>query len=262
MIKEYFNSLADVLSANSQSASLSRHRSDSGSNREELLISILNKHLPRTLMAISGGAVVNLDGHLSKQIDVIVKNDLFPRFEQHDKSCVLTESVAGVISVKSTLDKRALEDSIENVASVPGFSNETLSLANSSIVRSDLQETFVSNWPFRAVFAYDSIEPETIYQHALAFYNENSGRVHTFPEMIVVNKRLCIRYLRDGGKLSDGTPLPPKYMNPSLLTPETQGYPLAGIITTLNNYVPWMHYMRFNFSPYIDRAYMGKTLKG
>src|SRR5688500_8475558 len=116
MIQEYFNSLADVLSANSRSASFGGHRPDTGANRESLFIGMLNKHLPDRLRAINGGTVVNLQGQLSKQIDVIVKNDLFPRFEQHEKTCVIAESVAGVFSIKSHLDKAALEDSIENVA--------------------------------------------------------------------------------------------------------------------------------------------------
>ena len=77
---------------------------------------------------------MNIEGDLSKQIDVIVKNDLFPRFDQHGKSCVIAEAVAGVVSVRSHLDKAGLEETIENVASVPEFSDSTLSLTNSSVV--------------------------------------------------------------------------------------------------------------------------------
>ncbi|MDS4041212.1 MAG: hypothetical protein RKP20_08560 [Candidatus Competibacter sp.] len=255
MIRDYFNSLADVLSARSKSASFSGHRPDTGTNREELLIEILNKHLPDRLRAIGGGKVLNLQGDLSRQIDVIVKNDLFPKFAEHDKSCVIAESVAGVIGVRSYLDKLGLEESIENVASVPGFSDKTLSMTNSSLVRVDLQAQFLAKWPFRAVFAYDSIDPDTIYKHALAYYQAHSSRVREFPDMIVVNKGICIRYLRDGGVLQDGTKLPANYLQPLLLKDTTQGYPIAGMITTLNDYVPWMHYMKFNFSPYIDSAY-------
>ena len=255
MIKEYFNSLADVLEANSKSASFNQYRTDSSTNRENALIQVLNDHLPNRLRAINGGTVINLQEELSKQIDVIIKNDLFPNFNQHDKSCVIAESVAGVISVKSNLDKAGLEDSIENVASIPRFSQSTLSLTNTSLIRPELQEQFITNWPFRAVFAYNSIDPEVIYQHALAYYEFHTTRLNTFPDMIVVNKKICIRFLRDGGSLKDGTKLPPNYLNPTLLTENTQGYPIAGIITMLNNYVPWLHYMKFNFSPYIDRAY-------
>jgi hypothetical protein len=168
MIRDYFNSLAEGLAVNSKSASFGQHRPDTGANREDLVINLLNNHLPDRLKAIAGGKVVNIEGDLSKQIDVIVKNDLFPRFDQHGKSCVIAEAVAGVISVRSHLDKAGLEETIENVASVPEFSDSTLSLTNSSIVRSNLQSQFTSNWPFRAVFAYDSIDPDIIYQHALA----------------------------------------------------------------------------------------------
>ncbi len=256
MIRDYFNSLADVLAAGSKSASFSHHRPDSGANREDLLINLLNDHLPDRLKAFAGGKIVNLEGKLSKQIDVIVKNDLFPRFDQHGKSCVITESVAGVISVRSHLDTTGLIETIENVASVPRFSDVTLSLSNSSIVRNGLQSEFVTNWPFRAIFAYDSIDSDTLYKHALTYYNAHAARIGVFPEMIVVNKKICIRFLRNGGTRSDGTPLPVNSMNPVLLSDKTQGYPIAGMITILNDYVAWMHYMKFNFSPYIDRAYL------
>ena len=256
MIKEYFNSLADVLEASSKSASFNQHKPDSGTNREYALIQMLNNHLPNRLRAISGGTVINLQEESSKQIDVIIKSDLFPNFDQHGKSCVITESVAGVISVKSTLDKAGLEDSIENVASVPSFSQSTLSLTNTSLVRPELQEQFVAHWPFRAVFAYNSIDPESIYQHTLTYYNSQKIRADKLPEMIIVNKKICIRFLLNGGLLDDGTKLPPNYLKPMLLTEDTQGYPIAGIITMLNNYVAWLHYMKFNFDPYVNKMYI------
>jgi len=196
-----------------------------------------------------------LQEELSKQIDVIIKSDLFPNFNQHGKSCVITESVAGVISVKSNLDKAGLEDSIENVASIPRFSQSTLSLTNTTLIRPELQEQFITNWPFRAVFAYNSIDPEVIYQHALTYYKFHATRLNAFPVMIVVNKKICIQFLRNGGTLKDGTKLPPNCLQQTLLTKDIQGYPIAGIITMLNNYVSWLHSMKFNFSPYIDRAY-------
>jgi hypothetical protein len=256
MIRDYFNSIAEALSIESRTASFAHHRPDIGQNRESLLIQVLNKHLPDRLKAIAGGTVLNLEGDLSKQIDIIVKNDLFPKFEHHERSCVLAESVAGVISVKSYLDKTALEETIENVASVPKFSEATLTLTNSSLIRPDLQSQFMTNWPFRVVFAYNGIDPDTIYKHTLAYYQAHRDRLMIFPEMIVVNKSICIRFLRDGGVSLDGSKLPCNYLNPSPLSEKTWGYPIAGIITTLNNYIPWMHYMKMNFSPYIDRAYM------
>lgn len=255
VLRDYFNSLATSLDADSRSSSFGGHKPDTGANREALLIKLLNKHLPGPLEAVSGGRVLNIAGAISKQVDVIVTNHLFPKFGQHEKTCVLAEAVAGVMSVKSTLDKAALEESIENVASVPAFSEKALSLSNSSLIRPELQQQFFANWPFRVVFAYDGIDPDTLYKHALAYYQSYSGPKNLLPEMIIVNRKLCIRFLRDGGSLNDGTKLPPNWLQPLTLKDSTSGYPIAGIITTLNNYVPWMHYMKFNFSPYIDCAF-------
>ena len=244
MIREYFNNIADILDATSKSASIGGHRPDSGANREVLLIDFLNKHIPDRLTAVSGGTIVNLHGQRSKQIDIVVKNDLYPQLNSHGKTCILTENVAAVLSVKSHLDKNALHEAIENVASIPESSDNTLSLTNSSIVRTGLQDNFAKNWPLRAIFSYDGIDPDTIYKHTLDYYKTNSARIGQFPSMIVVNRKLCIRFLPDGGELMDGTKLPPNYLNPLSLKPETQGYPLAGLITQINDYVPWMHYMK------------------
>ena len=255
IMKTYFNNLAHIIDATSIGASFNEHRPDTGANREEILIEILNNHIPHCLTAINGGNIINIEGEKSKQIDVIIKNNLFPKFEQYKKTSVITESVVGVISVKSFLDKKALEESIENVASVPKFSKITLSLSNSSLQRTGLQEEFTANWPYRAIFAYGGIDPDTLYRYALEYYNAHPTRLADFPDMIVINKHFCIRHLANGEKLSDGTLLPKKYLHPVKLTSETQGYPIAGIITQINNYIPWMHYMKCNFSPYIDRAY-------
>ncbi len=261
-MKSYFNHIADILNAQSNVASFNQHRPDTGSNREEVLIDILNKHLPDCLVAINGGNVINIEEEQSKQIDIIIKNNLFPKFEQSKKTSVITESVAGVLSVKSFLDKNTLEESIENVASIPKFSKETLSLSNSSIVREDLQEKFTSYWPYRAVFAYGGINPNTLYEYALAYYNAHPTRLASFPKMIIVNKSFCIRFFPDGGVLADGSPIPKNHLLAMMLTSENQGYPIAGVITEINNYVPWMHYMKHNFSLYIDKAYQPEGATG
>ncbi len=121
-----------------------------------------------------------------------------------------------------------------------------------------MQEQFTQNWPFKAIYAYYSIDTYTIYEDAFAYYNANTERVHSFPDTIAVNKKICIRFLREGGELSSGEKLPPNSLKPLLLNEDIQGYSIAGMITTMNDYVPWMHYMKFNFSPYIDRAYCSK----
>src|ERR1041384_2750365 len=55
MIRDYFNSLAESLAVNSKSASFGQHRPDTGANREDLLIALLNRHLPDRLKEIAGG---------------------------------------------------------------------------------------------------------------------------------------------------------------------------------------------------------------
>lgn len=255
MINDHFNSLADEISSESDPASFSKHRSDTGINREGILTRILKDHLPGRLSAINGGAVINLAGELSKPIDVIIKSDIYPGFDLHGKRCVVTESVAGAISVKTMLDKSTLEESIEDLASIPIHSEKTLSFDDASTNKSGFGERYSKQWPFRAIFAYDGDDPDMVYKHARDYYNSNTARIYLFPTLIAINKSICIRYMPEGGESQDGQQLPPRYMDPLRLTKHTKGYPLAGIITALNNYVSWMTHMRYDFSPYIEKAY-------
>jgi len=118
-IKSYFNHLSEKIAIDAQIAGMSSHNSDIGSNREKIVELFLHKHLPKRLTPSIGGQVIGLDGSESKQIDILVSSDLSIRFDQNEKTFVTVESIAAAISVKSTLDKPALEDCLLNLASIP-----------------------------------------------------------------------------------------------------------------------------------------------
>jgi len=254
-MKYYFNYLEELLSTQGKLSSFSEHKPDIGTNREDALIDILNKHLPERLKAISGGSIINLKGEKSRQMDIIIKSDIFPNFGSTSKPQVITESVAGVISVKSTLNKEELENAIENVASIPSYTDETLKFERDAIPKSRIGEIFKSYWPFRAIYAFDGINPDTILKHTKDYYQKNEKKLDLFPTLIAVNKKYCMRYFPKGGEMSTGEAIPKDYINLTSLNEDTQGYSIAVIITLLTDYITWMHYMRFTLSPYIDNAF-------
>lgn len=94
-----------------------RHWGEDGRYKEIILSEMLNKHLPKNV-SVGTGFVVNQE-NISTQIDIIVYDSKYPlMFEQGDFVIVPSESVLGIIEVKSSLDvtkaKKAVEKATEN----------------------------------------------------------------------------------------------------------------------------------------------------
>ena len=104
-IREYFNLIAKELDVKSKKAGLTDNNADIGFNREIITQDFLSKHLPRRLKPILGGTIFGNDNTDSKQIDIIVSNDISINFEDNAKMFVAIENVASAISVKSVFCK-------------------------------------------------------------------------------------------------------------------------------------------------------------
>lgn len=256
----YFAALEERVASEAKMAGFSEHDPDKGSNREQILIDILNDHLPASLRAISGGTIFNLDGKTSGQIDIIVKNNTFPLFGSLAKPMVPVEAVIGVIEVKSMLDTPRLKQSIDLLAEIPMWDDRTV--ASSSINRRmfpngeelDAKAAYKQNWPSRMIYAYRGNDTDTLYNAAKNYYNKFANK-DFLPMMIAVNKATNIRFLNKGGSIQtaeNSSNAPTRYMHPLLLTPQTQGYSLAGMITHLSSWIGQQSDVIFKFSPYID----------
>jgi len=117
-IRDYFNLLAQQISIEAEIAGVSSHKTDIGLNRERLVEGFLRKHLPKRLTPSIGGQVIGYDSSESKQIDILVSSDISVRFEQNERTFITAENLAAAITVKSHLDKAALEDCLFNLGSV------------------------------------------------------------------------------------------------------------------------------------------------
>jgi len=95
------------------------HSGEQGRNNEAILMTFLKKHLPLRY-GLTTGKVVSADGEKSRQIDIIIYDQInSPKLqESHVWSMVPVESVYGVISVKTTLDKTSLKECANNIESV------------------------------------------------------------------------------------------------------------------------------------------------
>jgi len=95
-----------------------RHWGEDGRYKEIILSEMLKRHLPKNV-SVGTGFVVNQE-NISTQIDIIIYDSKYPlMFEQGDFVIVPSESVIGIVEVKSSLDvskaKIAVEKAAENV---------------------------------------------------------------------------------------------------------------------------------------------------
>lgn len=115
--RDYFRSQSGVLKSQYE-ASLTSHAGDTGTNREEVLASWLQKHLPRATSPETGGQIIDSDGHVTPQIDIVIYNDNAPRFGGNPKSYYFAEGVISAIQVKSKLTSAQLTSAVNNLDAV------------------------------------------------------------------------------------------------------------------------------------------------
>ena len=112
-LRDYFQGIADAFAADRSASAIFPLGTDSGTAREDLLLAFLKSHLPTRCSVVKGGFIFDAAGNESKQIDLLVTNDLTLQFRQFHgaadqigKSFNCVEGCYAAISVKSTLDKR------------------------------------------------------------------------------------------------------------------------------------------------------------
>jgi hypothetical protein len=219
---DYFQGVADALAGAKKSSAIFPNSVDAGSSREDLLVTFLREHLPKRCEVIRGGFVFDDKGNESKQLDVIVTNDLTLQFRpfqgapDEGKSFNFVEGCYAAISVKSNLDKASLFDSIENLASIPA----TPPLTVNPMLKAD---EVLDEIPLRILFAFESVSPKTIWEHLHAYYAEHDIPSNRRLNMIIANNAFnIIKVKASGATTHDGESLAPETYYP-------QGWKLKGV---------------------------------
>jgi hypothetical protein len=193
-IRGYYLAVAQVLRGEATAASVFPNTTDIGTSRELAYKEFLKQHAPSKCNVFLGGYLFDEDGIASKQLDVIVTTDTAPRFDLHNKdgsgkAFSPVEGCLAVISVKSMLNKEALEDALYGFASIPptrpleGRVNPLITISN------------YADWPFKVIYATDGIAGETLFEHLNCFYKANPNiPIERRPNHIhVLGKHLFIR---------------------------------------------------------------------
>jgi hypothetical protein len=207
-LRVYYTKVGSVLRGEADGASIFPNTTDIGMSREKVYAEFLKMHLPSSCNVSLGGFLFNLDGQESEQIDIIVTNDVSPRFNFYNPdgqgkafSCI--EGCIAVVSVKSTLDSKELRDALENLASIP------CKRVLGSRVNFLLNTPDYDDWPFKIIYASDGVSAGTTLETLEDFY-KSSHHVEYWrrPNLIhIAGKYNVVRVGKNGGRLRDGTPL-------------------------------------------------------
>jgi len=252
-IQNYFNGVADKIASSSIISSTADHRPDIGANRENIVRDFLIHHLPRRLSASLGGQVISHYGRESRQVDVIVSNDLGVRFDENEKTFFTTESVAGAITVKSSLNKATSIDSLTNLSTIPEPSTEVLGF---KIFRPGSVEAFLERHPSLYVFAYDGIGGEMCLTHIRDFYNNRPDIPwRRYPKGIIVNRKYMIRFFRNEIRTSTGLLVPKDSFFLMTLEESMRGYPFVQLLNDLSSYTDWLNHMSFDIHHYFNAVF-------
>ena len=126
-LQDYFQGICDSFETGRYSSSIFPNLLDVGMSREDILKSFFENHLPKRCAIFKGGFLFDLEGNESKQIDLFITNDStlqFKQFGRDDKNGKSFNFVGGCLaafSIKSTLNKVGIIDSLENLGSIPLF---------------------------------------------------------------------------------------------------------------------------------------------
>ncbi|MFU2035873.1 DUF6602 domain-containing protein [Bordetella avium] len=252
-IQNYFNGVADKIASSSLIASTAQHRPDIGSNREDIIRDFLLRHLPRRLTATLGGQIISHDSRESGQVDVIISNDLGVRFEENEKTFVTAESIAGAVTVKSSLNQATLTDALANLATIPEPSKDLLSF---KLLRPSANEGFLELHPSLYVFAYDGISGEKCLSYVNEFYSSHPEiPLRRYPKGIIVNRQYMIRFFRNEQLSSTGYRIHKDTFFLMQVEGSLRGYPFIQILNDLSSYADWLNHMNVSVYQYFNAGY-------
>lgn len=251
-LHSYFLDVGKVLRNEAEVASIFPNTTDRGMARENIYAKVLRDHLPPMCNVKLGGFVFGLDGSESKQLDVIISNDKSIQFnhlmtEDGGKSFCCIEGCIGVVSVKSSLDKKQLIESLENLASVP----DKTPIGTRNLIGREMLH--YEDWPYKVIFASDGLKPETLMAHLNQFYVENSAiPMNKRPNIIhVAGSCNIIRVMSNNRVLRNGEELLSGSYHLQTVSPDVFG--LGQVIADMQAMAMASNFLAYEYSEVINR---------
>lgn len=183
---------AKRLDAEFESSKLIQHNPSKGAFREYIVKQCIRPFLPEAY-GISNGECFDIHGNVSKQLDAVVFDRLYSYIIPYTDDFIQFpyESVYGNIEIKSFLNKDELFTSISNIVSLKKLERKAPTAAQ--IIPNRCIDIKGITWSdsgiydtFGVVFAYDSLEPETLIEHLRTI---NSDLMPYLPNLFVLYQK-------------------------------------------------------------------------
>lgn len=256
--QKYFQGIADEISNTKNISSVFPNMTDVGDSRENIFLKFLKLHLLPRCSVARGGFIFDLKGNTSKQIDIIVANDFalkFSYFEQYSDNSKNIQAIEGclaAISIKSTLNKTELEETLNNLASIPPMPADIVDSINPQLCDRDTYLGF----PRKIVFAFSGQSVKTTLKQINKFYSSNEIHDSQKADLIVVNNSFCIqRVYKGGGQIRNGDIIPEGTFHPMFSKENRKKFgalPLLWTLMKIQETGLFTPHVLFNYQKYFD----------
>lgn len=193
------------------------HMGDRGEFRERVIADFLRPFLPKCY-GLGSGAAFSADGSGSRQLDVVIYDDVFSNvlFRDRDNSLFPCESVFGVIEVKSDLDSGELAKAIDNIRSLhslprqPSDMMDLFPLCRLNVGGGLTHDKQQRNRYLGIVFAYDGLTSDSVLK-VLNDPTRSASEKLQLPDFVFNYKRgyMLLRWLVQNGRPTQPAPCRP-----------------------------------------------------
>lgn len=226
-----------------------KHRGLKGGSNEETFRTFLSEYLPASL-GISTGELVDANGNVSRQLDVIIYDSAKTPILYRDANTqvIPVECAYAVIEVKAKLDKTELYKTFENMKTVRGLEKTAFIEPSGPIILKDnLYGKEWDIWPINYyIFAYNSIKLKT-----LANYINEKHQTEMLPEysridtICVLDKGVICN--KNADKKIDALPEP----GSELYICESEKQSILLFYTLISHYLNQARLPNFKFTDYL-----------
>jgi hypothetical protein len=252
----YFQDYANDLQSAAHRAGILDNKLDIGTQREDILGDFLYRHLPKRCEIIKGGYIFDLSENKSKQMDLIVTNDLTLQFkefggnERLGKSFNCIEGCYCALSVKSDLNIKELYSSIDNLASIPLEKK----LKINPLMKDG--EILAKQLPLKIVFAYKGMKVDNTLEGIVEFSKEHDLSEEQWPDMMIVNNSYFIwKVDPEGRTFHDGNPLKFGSFVAESGSNYMGGLALLQMLTKIQRISNFGTTILMSFDAYVDKSY-------
>lgn len=252
--QNHFKSVAECLDSKFKGSEYREQNiADKGELGEIFVQEFLNDALSSNLEIFRGGKAIDIHENKSKQLDVVVCGSNSITIFQ-DKGLYPIETIHGVISVTATLNKRKLNQCIEEFESLP---KKDPQLNFTGLSKEDNLDVWKKHHPFKCVFAFNG-KMDNSWEELLnkKVYDTPESK-YFLPEIIVINREgMLVKIGDDGGKFVKGGEGIHKhfhYTDFREALPDGYWIPFEGILHGLYLRSKWQYHATPDYTEYFNQ---------